>query len=300
MKIVISIAIFFSLSTSLAQTTFKGGETCINTGSELITNGDFTLGNTGFSIGFNYSPICGAGGMNGDGMTLGNYDVSLITTCYGYSDRNSTDGMILHIPDVVGANVGQLFWGQTVNVIQNQTYVLSLWAFEPNGNCPYQPLGTYFDVYINNVLIKNDSVGGCGIWFNKNYLWNSGSSTTATIQLKNGTNNVNIGNAGVDPSFDGISLKQCLDLDTKINVNQNDLFTVNVMPNPSSGKFNFKTNLEGDHILIVDDVYGKHVKTYNFKGNTQEINLEEQSSGVYIISVRQANRKKAYLKIIKE
>ena len=180
---------------------------CTPSGIELVTNGSFESGNIGFTNALTYSTSC-ALGFYGNSTTPDFYDVEPINTCYGLTDRNGGNSKVLHIVDLFTPN--NVIWEQNISVQSNKQYILSLWAYEGVVVQQYQAKGTNFDVYINNVLIKNDTIGGCGTWYNKIYSWNSGSNTNAIIQIKTGSNNFTLGNAGIDPAFDDFSFQECV------------------------------------------------------------------------------------------
>lgn len=208
---VLLVLSIFSNAQFLNKSPDDDGLVCETMGAELIANGDFNSGNTGFTSGYTYLSGCAPGGIDGDGISLGKYHLTAITTCYaGHVDRYGLSGNILHFPDIQTATSGKIFWAQSVAVTPGKTYKLSLWVYEPNGNCAYQASGTMFNVYINNVLIQADNVGGCGAWYNKIYTWHPGPNTTANIEIKNGTGNFTSGTDGMDILFDDISLKECI------------------------------------------------------------------------------------------
>ncbi len=170
-----STTIYNPVASPLVTTTYyvTGNGTLGN----VIINGDFSQGNTGFSCNYNY---------NSNLVPEGNYYVGTNPhTFHGgfvnFYDHTSGSGnmMIVNGAGVPNTNV----WCQTVPVTPNTDYDFATWAcnvsnsgspallqFSING----QPLGSIFSV--NAVTC---------IWNQFFAIWNSGSNTTATICIVN-------------------------------------------------------------------------------------------------------------------
>lgn len=204
---------------------------CTLSGLELITNGDFNSGNTGFSSSYTAVTSCPSGGFYGSGTIGDQYDVSQVTTCFGITDHNGGNGTALHFMDIQGANTGKIMWSETVTVSSNSSYVFSLWAFHGTAGCSYQASGGNFDIYINNILVKQDSVGGCNNWIYHQYSWPSDTSTTAIIEIRCGQGNFNLGIAGMDPLFDDLSFQECIScsVTSVITISQPDVLSSTIV-----------------------------------------------------------------------
>lgn len=148
--------------------------------TNLLINGNFELGNTGFTSGYSYSP--------GNLVPEGLYDVvsnphndhSGFTS---FGDHTSGHGLMLCVNGAPNPN--QIIWSETVTVATNQTYFLSGWGAScgyPNGvdSAPAQlvfsvngtQIGNYVQIPANNA-----------IWQSFTIRWNSQTSTQAVIQV---------------------------------------------------------------------------------------------------------------------
>lgn len=195
------------------------------TGSNLIINGDFESGSTGFST--NYVP--GTGGAWGPLSNQGEY---LITTSPSLAHNNfpvcgdhtsGTGNMMV----VNGANiVNQNLWCQTIPVTPNTDYEFSTWIqnyFNGGGGSPAQ-----ISFFINGTQIGTtftSTTAGCP-WENFFQLWNSGAATSANICITNQS----IAASGNDFALDDISFSPlCVSSDTiLVTIDQGPLVTVPV------------------------------------------------------------------------
>jgi len=144
------------------------------TGQSLIVNGDFELGNTGFSTGYTFSP--------GNLFPEGAYDVatnpqadnSLFSPC---GDHTTGTGNMMIVNGAVQPNV--IVWSETVTVLPNRTYDFSGWA---TSVFPTSPAHLQF-------LVNNAPIGELQLssntcqWQPFTTSWFSGASTTATLSI---------------------------------------------------------------------------------------------------------------------
>lgn len=169
-----------------------------NTTNNLVFNGDFEMGNVGFTseylLGDVFCPF-----PQGPLWCEGMYTVS-DDPANTHQNFNSCDDHTTGFGQMLIANGSNTFinvWCQDITVIPNTNYQFSAWAasvetgspailqFTINGNA----IGENFDV---------DS-SPC-IWGNFTAIWNSGSSTTATICIEN----QNLSTGGNDFALDDI------------------------------------------------------------------------------------------------
>src|SRR5581483_8865421 len=140
----------------------------------LIVNGDFEAGRTGFTSGLIYSP--------GNLLDVGKYDVvknpfldSQYATSYG--DHTSGSGFMLAANGATDANT--VVWQQTVSVVPNSTYQFSIWA-----SSWYSLNPARLDFLFNDSSIGTFSPPvTAGSWSRFTATWNSGSSTTLTLKI---------------------------------------------------------------------------------------------------------------------
>jgi len=160
--------------------------------SNLIVNGDFSAGNTGFSSSYTYKTP--------PNTSPGQYYVSTNANLWNTSMQNCGDhttgtGNFMMVNGLSVANTS--VYCQTVNVTPNTNYALSAWLVTLY-NLNYARL----QFSINGVLIGNilNAAGYPCIWREFHVVWNSGSNTTATICIVN----QNIAAMGNDFGIDDI------------------------------------------------------------------------------------------------
>ena len=169
--------------------------TAKTTGANLIVNGDFESGNTGFTSAYTYMV---------SGLPEGVYFVGTNPNVWnpgapvGCGDHTTGSGnmMLINGATVAGVNV----WSsETVPVAPNTNYAFSIWIQSVS---PLAPAILQFS--INGTVLGNTvnaSATTCS-WQQFYTTWNSGSNTTAAISLVN--NNTAL--SGNDFALDDISL----------------------------------------------------------------------------------------------
>lgn len=163
------------------------------TGNNLITNGDFNAGNAGFTSDYLYSPSSGWDeGVYNVGANIHAWH-SGMAAC---GDHTTGDGNMLMVNGATITNVK--VWSQTITVIPNTNYAFSAWL----QNISYlNPAALQFSINGNNIgNIFNANSSSC-VWEKFYAMWNSGSSTSATISIVNQNNIAN----GNDFALDDIS-----------------------------------------------------------------------------------------------
>lgn len=172
----------------------------------LIANGGFAAGNSGFTSEYVYRPP-------GPGFSWGNYSVHNRPTDLNGAWTNcgdaTGDGMML-ICDAA-TSPGLNFWCQTVAVQPNTNYEFS---FQGAGVYPVSPA---------NVVVKFDGavMGGpfgfsttpCN-WMRYTVMWNSGGNTSVEICLEN----VNVTGGGNDFAVDDIRLHEVCEREDEVTI----------------------------------------------------------------------------------
>jgi hypothetical protein len=150
----------------------------------LIVNGDFEAGNTGFSTGYTYTTdlieqSCYAIDILPDGHhSTRPYDIA------SHGDHTSGQGNMMIVngsttPDVT-------VWEQTVSVSPNTSYEFSIWV---SNWINWNVNPAHLEYFMNNVSLGSTFVPdapapGEDPWINASYLWQSGfETTTATIKI---------------------------------------------------------------------------------------------------------------------
>lgn len=161
-------------------------------GQNIVTNGDFSQGNTGFTSAYVYSP---------NNTTEGQYMVSPfprnwnpnVQACNDHT-TGSGNMMMVNGSPVADVNV----WKQTIAVTPNTDYAFSTWIQAIHIQNPARLQFSINDQQLG-ALISADPVP-C-TWKQFYTIWNSGSATSATISIINKNTII----AGNDFALDDIS-----------------------------------------------------------------------------------------------
>ena len=176
----------------------------IEIGNELVTNGNFSAGNTGFSTVYSYrADIAGATELYPEGTYAIVPNANTVHNLFYGRERNNGTGNIMVINGHPG--LGSVVWSQNSISVQPQTtYYFSAWAmstvngnnavlqFSINGN----QVGTI--AYLPNGYTNNN---GPYNWVRFYGTWNSGSQTSANLSIVN----LNTVLGGNDFALDDIS-----------------------------------------------------------------------------------------------
>ncbi|MEP7144651.1 MAG: hypothetical protein ABI707_17345 [Ferruginibacter sp.] len=200
--------------------TFSGGVTATaskKVAQELVTNGDFSAGNTGFFTEYGYADDIGGNselnpeGLYGIGPNGQNYHSQFYGKEHTTSGQTGNFMIINGSTTPIGSPARQrVIWQQTVPVLPNTNYYFSAYAMNVNPGSPAQLqfevngvlVGTIADL---NIAAKPNSDATVNInnWirFYSNPTWVSGSTTTAVIRIIN----LNTTASGNDFGLDDIS-----------------------------------------------------------------------------------------------
>lgn len=164
-------------------------------GTNLIVNGNFSAGNSGFTSQYTYNA---ASGINPGVYTVSNNPVAWhpqMPACTDYTGTAGNGNMMI----VNGAQTANVrVWTQTVTVQPNTNYAFETWVQHMTSSNPAQLQFSINGVLIGPVFTANNTA--C-IWNRFYSSWNSGNSTSATIAMVN-QNQVFTGN---DFALDDIS-----------------------------------------------------------------------------------------------
>ena len=181
---------------------------------ELVVNGDFTNGNTGFITGYAYKPdLPGVNNElvpdnlnNGYGVGLNGQDYH--PNFWGQDHTNNQTGDRNFM--LVNGHDNITIWEQTVSVLPNTDYYFSAWAMNINSASPAKlkfeingiQTGTTADLNSAPKPMDNNSVNlNNWVRFYSDPKWNSGNATTAIIRIVN----LNPAAGGNDFGLDDIS-----------------------------------------------------------------------------------------------
>ena len=180
-------------------------------GNNLITNGDFSAGNTGFTTGYTYTTgIFPSGG--------GRYNLvsDNANNGWAYNAKDHTNGtgkyMFIDGNSVLGIKV----WSQSITVVPNTDYVFSAWVhnLSPSGNNNPK---LNFDISGTNIggqySVFSDVNGAVGRQWNQFYTtWNSGANTNITISIEDNVASATYNDFALDDIF--FSNSGCSNSDT--------------------------------------------------------------------------------------
>lgn len=161
-------------------------------GSNLVVNGNFNAGNTGFATAYKFAS---------NNVTEGEYFVGSNPQLWNpgvfpCNDHTGTNGNMLMVNGSPQDNVE--VWRQTINVTPNTSYEFSTWLQSLHFTNPAQLQFSINGIQLGEVFFAN--INQC-VWTRFSTIWNSGDSTKATISIVN-KNTIALGN---DFALDDIS-----------------------------------------------------------------------------------------------
>jgi len=151
-------------------------------GTNLIVNGDFEMGNTGFTSVYLYGLITEPGtyviGSNPSTATGHWYD-----WC-NFGDHTTGTGLMFIANG--GSSVGHFVWSQAVTVDPNTQYNISLWGATINtySGGPAQLVIMINGQALGGVTLPANCPAAGGSWVNLTSSWNSGTNTTAVVTIR--------------------------------------------------------------------------------------------------------------------
>ena len=191
-----------------------------DTATELIGNGDFDFGNTGFYSEYVYcsDPVLSLNNTS-DSLSLyqeGRYAVDDDANAY-HANFSSCNGRTGNSPDnmlIVNGSPDEnvVVWSQTITVNPNQYYAFSTWAANIHPTNPAR-----LEFMIDGVLMGDyiePSVGLTCNWEEFYSLWYSGAKTSAEISIVN----KNLIRSGNDYALDGVSFNPLDEVPDSITV----------------------------------------------------------------------------------
>jgi hypothetical protein len=190
-------------------------------GINLVTNGDFEAGNTGFNTAYLYagtgSTALSSGGPwnTGEGQYTVVADPNSVHSGYSKSPDHTIGGPIpvgmqMVINGSKAANV--TIWSETVPVQPNTNYQFTYWIQSVVSSSPPQ-----LTFKINTVVVGPTftAMTTAGNWTQYVYNWNSGANSSANLLLVN----INTDGPGNDFALDDIGFQAITQVSALINVN---------------------------------------------------------------------------------
>ncbi len=172
----------------------------MNPGPNLVNNGDFSAGNTGFTSSYIFQPTIALG----NGQYSIRNSTNLINSQWACTDH--TNGLPLGNFMVVDGGNTNACWRTNVNVVQGRQY--SFCAFVNNLVIPTKNFADpVADLWINGSFLASVNLPEIpDVWVNLSASWTSLSNGTAIIEIRPG---IASSNAGFDFAIDDIVFHEC-------------------------------------------------------------------------------------------
>ncbi len=193
----------------------------------IVFNGDFSLGNTGFTSSYIYGTGGAWGLLSNEGQFAVTSNSNLVhnnfVSCFDNTVGNNTGSMLV----VNGASTANtVVWGQTVTVEPFTDYQFSVWGASVVAANPGILSFAINGIPVGNTL--NLSASTCN-WQQFFATWNSGNQTSAQISIIN----LNTQNDGNDFALDDISFRPMCAFTDQISITFPPNPSISVSPNTS-------------------------------------------------------------------
>lgn len=235
------------------------------TGNNAIINGDFSLGDSGFTTSY----VQGTGGVWGILSNEGEYDISTDPALShnsfdSFGDHTTGSGNMLVIN---GADVPTPIWCQTINVVPNTNYDFSAWM----ATC-YSLNPSVLQFSINGNLLGSPFVlsSNTGVWEQFSAVWNSGTNTSANICIVNQSTAI----GGNDFALDDIVFSEICTASDTVNI---------TLINPGTFSLGNDTTICGDSIILDAAISGNASYLWNTGETNQSITVSD--TGIYSVQV---------------
>lgn len=247
----------------------------INT-PNIVTNGDFEAGNTGFSSAL---PYYSSGGLMPEGQYTILNNATSVNGAWSGTDHTSGSGKFFVAN---GGNSVMDVWCQTVNVEPNTYYRFAAWFNNIINPAIYSGPFPKMELRINGQTIsKNITIPETPEeWILLDTLWFSGGNTTAQLCIRNAT----VGGAGNDFGIDDISFKKCSASQTTcfscatpdpLNAGLITCYPFSGNANDESGNGNHGTN---NGATFTTDRFNAANKAAMFNGSSSYITISNSAS----------------------
>lgn len=178
----------------------------------LVFNGDFENGNTGFTTAYTY--VANLPGIQTEMYPEGTYTIvqnpNLVhngfNACSDHTPGGGTQMMVVN-----GSSALQNVWCQTVVVSPNTFYDVSAWVASVNPVSPAQLQFSINSTTIGNIVYAPSQT--CE-WVPFDAVWNSGSATTAQICILN----LNTAAGGNDFAIDDIAMYELCKVEDEVTI----------------------------------------------------------------------------------
>jgi len=190
--------------------------------TNLVVNGNFNQGDTGFDTDYNYDSGASIGILENEYAIVSNSGQAhnQFADCEDHTGDNPGNMMTVN-----GSGQSNNVWCQTITIQPNTEYLFSAWACSAVSQNPARLRFSINGIQIGNVYMASSST--CN-WTQFNSGWTSANATTATICIVN----VNTTASGNDFSLDDISFRQVCHATDEVTITVADLDASWTSPGP--------------------------------------------------------------------
>jgi len=176
--------------------------------TNLVVNGNFNQGDTGFDTDYNYDSGAAIGVLENEYAIVSNSGLAhnQFADCDDHTGDNPGNMMTVN-----GSGQSNNVWCQTITIQANTEYLFSAWACSAVSQNPARLRFSINGIQIGNVYMASSST--CN-WTQFSSGWTSTNATTATICIVN----VNTTASGNDFSLDDISFRQVCQATDEVTV----------------------------------------------------------------------------------
>lgn len=253
------------------------GDSCKQSGNELVLNGHFENGNSDFTSDYAYCADCYS---NNNDLPGGEYLVGFDAAVHhnnfqGLGNGGQGNFLMVNGAEIPNTNV----WCQTITVNPNTHYVFSSWVTSIHPDSPAQLQFSVNGVALGPIFNAPNAIN---VWDQFFSTWFSGSSNTATICIIN----QNTDPSGNDFGLDDISFKECVSCEQTIGFE---------IEEPALLEVDLTVNNElcgGNNGQISANVSGgtaPYEYNWNNSGFGTETSIDNLTAGSYSLVVRDAN-----------
>jgi len=294
-------------------------------GPELVFNGGFSLGYTGFATAFNNTACTGQ-------SQSFVHDNITVNACNGNWCATGTTGDFSPISldkfltgDAFNGAVTDrdLLWGQSIGVNPFSNYAFCANFKNLLFNFPFG-VDPVIDIEINgSLIISNYAVAqsNCqtsnpwaSVWDQISFLWNSGSNSIATLSIYLHRSP----SLGADLAVDDISFRECstspidglsadegaiedaLEIDSDFNTELNDGNSdeIKLYPNPTNTVVQVEFENAQDRIIYILNITGQQIGRVPTSAKRQSINMSFFENGLYLLMIEEKASGKKTTKMI--
>ncbi len=206
--------------------------------ANLIVNGDFSGGNTGFTSDYTYGGLTPCAICPEGNYTVANNPASVYTGAASFGDHTTGTSGFLLANGATTANTA--FWKETVTVKPFTSYRIGGWYASWNNDAGSLPPPIIKFVVDGTSVGLDTNLGTVGVWKYFTFVWTSGGSTTANLSLID-WNRFATGN---DFGVDDLTFREkdaCADTDSVL---------ISFIPSPTIDAGPDRRVLQGDTICI--------------------------------------------------